>query len=145
MGKRLFYLCFVLFVFSATCKSQEIGKIYSKADAKAAFGVVKDSVSFSADDLRKILTGTDNFVMMKVVNGTVIILGDGRKVLYPQDAKVDAADPFSFFSKSKVLELLKLSDSSTLSFELRKYWITISYGMSTLEDSLICPPWCVLD
>jgi hypothetical protein len=128
-----------------TCKSQEIGKIYSKADAQAAFGVVKDSVSLSADDLRKILTGTENFVMMKVVNGKVIILGDGRKVLYPPNAKVDATDPFSFFSKSKVLELLKLSDSSTLSFELRKYWITISYGMSTLEDSLICPPWCVLD
>jgi hypothetical protein len=142
MGKCLFFLFCLMFLFSATCKSQEIGKIYSKADAKAAFGIVKDSVSFSADDFRKILTGTEKFVMMKLVNGKLIILGDGRKVLYPPDAKVDPNDPFSFCSKSKVIELLKLSNSSTLTFEQRNFWNTISYDTDVLEDMVVCPPWC---
>ncbi len=145
MGKRLFLLFCLMFLISATCKSQEIGKVYSKEEAKVKFGAVIESVIFSAGDFRNILTGTEKVVMMKIVNGNVIILGDGRKVLYPQDAKVNSTDPFSLCSKSKMLELLGLSDSSTLSFEQRKEHFTISYGMSTLEDVVVCPPFCLFD
>jgi hypothetical protein len=148
MAKRLFYFCCVLFIFSATCKSQEIGKIYSKAEAKVKFGAVVDSVIFSVTDLKKILDGTEKYAMFKISKGKVVILGDKRKVLYPKDAKVDSSEAFCYLSKSKLLELLTLSDSkasvktNTVSFEMHKLYFSISNDTSTLEDVLVCPPFC---
>ena len=144
MKNRLILLVGLFAIIAFTCKAQEIGKIYPKAEAKVKFGAVIDSVIFPVADMKKLLEGTKNYAMFKIANGKAIILGDGRKVLYPNVAKVDSSQAFCYCSKSKLLELMNTvsANTNTVSLEMHKFYFTITYGDSTLEDVLICPPFC---
>jgi len=44
--------------------------------------------------------------MFKLVNGNLIVLGEGRKVLYPEETVVSDSDVFALFSSSEASELL---------------------------------------
>lgn len=149
MKKRVLITLCLFVTLTIVCKAQEIGKIYPKSEAKAKFGPVIDSVAFSVSDLKKILDGTEKYAMFKVSKGTVKILGDGRKILHPKDARVDSTEAFCLCSKSKILELLNTSNANTktnadtLSIEMHQLYFTITYGDVTLEDVVVCPPFCL--
>jgi len=121
---------------------QTTGKIWSKDEAEQLYGEVLQSASMNCKELKNIISGTDENVMFRLLDGNVAILGDGRKVIYPAGASVSAEDVFSRFSKSVVEELLTKSEEETLYVENRKEVLTVTYGESTLELGLPCPPWC---
>lgn len=132
---------FVLF-FSTISYSQVIGNIFSSGEANKLFGNVIDTVSIAKSEFLPILSQTQNYVMFRISNGELTILGDGRKVLYPAKKNVDTKEIFNLFSKSKVVELLNMDSLTNINIELRQNTLTITYGTNTLEFALWCPPFC---
>jgi len=140
-SKTLLTAIFIL-VFSTVSFSQTIGKIFSKEEADKLFGDVIESTSMSLCDFISNINQTQNYVMFKENNGELIILGDGRKVLYPVGKKVEPEEVFALFSKSIVVELLCLSSGDKITVEKRKEHLTVTYGLNTLEFAEWCPPNC---
>ena len=139
---KILFLFFYIFLFSTACFSQTVGKIYGKEEANALFGNVIDSTSISLCDLISAINQTQNYVMFQIINGELIILGDGREVLYPVDKIVDPKEVFALFSKSKVVELLSLSSGNLVTVEKRQSHLTVTFGLNTLEEGWPCPPMC---
>ena len=101
-----------------------------------------DSTSISLCDLISAINQTQNYVMFQIINGELIILGDGREVLYPVDKIVDPKEVFALFSKSKVIELLCLGSGNLVTVEKRQSHLTVTFGLNTLEYGEPCPPYC---
>ncbi|NJD22585.1 MAG: hypothetical protein FIA82_07950 [Melioribacter sp.] len=141
-GSKILFLFFYIFLFSTVSFSQTVGKIYSKEEANTLFGNVIDSASVSLCDLISAINQNQNYVMFQIINGELIILGDGRKVLYPVGKNVDPNEVFALYSKSKVVELLCLSSGNTVAVEKRQSHLTVTFGLNTLEESWLCPPFC---
>lgn len=139
---KILFLIFYFFLFSTVSFSQTIGKIFSKEEANTLFGNVIDSTSVSLCDLISAINQTQNYVMFQIINGELIILGDGRKVLYPVGKTVDPKEVFTLYSKSKVIELLCLSSGNTVEVEKRQSHLTVTFGLNTLEYGEPCPPYC---
>ncbi len=139
---KILFLFFYVFLFSSVSFSQAVGKIYSREEANNLFGNVIDSTSISLCDLISAINQTQNYVMFQIINGELIILGDGRKVLYPVGKIVDPKEVFALFSKSKVIELLCLSSGNTVAVEKRQNHLTVTFGLNTLEFGEPCPPIC---
>jgi len=139
---KILLVFFYIFLFSTVSFSQTVGKIYSKEEANTLFGNVIDSTSVSLCDLISTINQTQNYVMFQIISGELIILGDGRKVLYPVGKTVDPKEVFTLFSKSKVVELLCLGSGNTVTVEKRKDHLTITFGLNTLEFGEPCPPFC---
>ena len=83
-----------------------------------------------------------NDIMFKLVNGNLIVLGEGRKVLYPEETVVSDSDVFARFSSSKASELLSTGVDDNVYVEQRGDTTTINYGDNILEDGVNCPPIC---
>lgn len=133
----------LLIALQTVSYSQVIGKIFTKEEANTQFGSVASSVHIDAPTLKKILAKTNKYVMFRVVNGEVTILGDGRKAIYPNtEAVVGKEDVYHLFSVSIVAELLNKGSDVQIYIENRKETLTITYGSSTLELSILCPPFC---
>ncbi len=133
---------FYILLFATVSFSQTIGKIYSREDANSLFGNVIESVPINQSDLISILNQTQNYIMFQINNGELIILGEGRSVLYPIGKTVSSNEVFALVSKSKVIELLSLGSGNTITLEKRQYYFTVTFGLNTLEDLLWCPPFC---
>jgi hypothetical protein len=133
---------FLIVFFSSIAFSQEIGKIYSKDEADSLFGKVIESAELSVSDLNSLLTQSQNNIMFSIVDNQLILLGDNRKVLSPTTKDVSDSDIFAVCSISKLLELLNYGDDSKISFEKRLNNPTITFGAHTLEDLVVCPPYC---
>lgn len=145
MKSKAFYgrtAILLIFLFSSVNLSQTIGKIYKSDEANKLFGNVIDAISFPQSDLLQIANNTQNYLLFSLSNGELTILGDMRLVLYPVGKTVDSNEVFYVYSKSKVAELLKQSPSDKVIFEARQKTLTLSSGTSTLEEALLCPPFC---
>ncbi len=138
----IFFTALLLLIFSAFISAQEYGKIISKSEADQLFGTVVESTSMSASELKTIIANTTNYVMFRLDNGEITILGDGRAVLYPAGKSVSSSVVFHVYSKSKLNELLGDNPSGTLAYENRASVFSITFGLNTLEYSLLCPPIC---
>ncbi|MEW5844225.1 MAG: hypothetical protein AB1775_13275 [Bacteroidota bacterium] len=136
------FLCFFLLGAVSSLSAQPYGKVLKKAKADTLFGSVLVSSKMSVKEFTQIIGGSSNTVMLNILKKQLYILGDKRKVLYPAKTTVDSTTVFHVFSKSKVVELLKASKDTTITVELRKKHLTVTHGMSTLEFSQECPPWC---
>jgi len=141
--KKLFLmvLLFVSFLSSITY-SQEIGQIFDSKEADELFGPVLEKMSINADELRAILSSTDNKIMFRLENNSYTILGDNRKLLYCTDNFIDSNQVFHLYSKSKVLELLNKGSEQTVILENRRNVFSITVGNYTLEKGAPCPPNC---
>ena len=135
---------FVLFLFvvSSSLFAQTYGKVLKKTKANRLFGRVYQSSKMNVKDFTKIVDQSSKVVMLNILKKQLFILGDKRKVLYPANKTVDSTTVFHVFSKSKVIELLRINKDTTITVELRKKHLTVTHGMSTLEFSQVCPPWC---
>lgn len=122
--------------------SQSIGKLYTKEDANRLYGEVLEPVEIPAFFMEAVLKNTNDVVMFKIIKGKLVILGDDRKSLLSSDQLVSESDPFYTFSKDKVLELLKSGNSKTVVVEQRSIKLTITNGAVTLQEAIICPPFC---
>ena len=119
-----------------------IGKLFKKSEADALFGAVTASAAVNSVDLAALIDQAGNDIMFKLVNGNLIVLGEGRKVLYPEGAVVSDSDVFARFSSSKASELLSTGVDDNVYVEQRGDTTTINYGDNILEDGVNCPPIC---
>jgi hypothetical protein len=118
------------------------GKIISKDEANKQFGEVLHSISISAKDLLGHANLAEKSVMFSFIEGELVILAEGRKVIHPKGKSVDEKEVFRTYDKQVVLELINSSADGVVSIEQRNDTITLTNGDSTLEFSSLCPPWC---
>ncbi|MEW6195626.1 MAG: hypothetical protein AB1521_10775 [Bacteroidota bacterium] len=133
---------FFLIVSPIISHAQNYGKIFTKVEAEKIFGKVTESQSFVRADFDKIMQGTEKTVMFKFIGGQLVILGDQRKLLYPESFKVDPKEQFYLFSKSMVDQLLLKEEALEIAVEHRQFSTTVTNRDFTLEESMICPPFC---
>ncbi|MBI5729794.1 MAG: hypothetical protein HY963_01530 [Ignavibacteriales bacterium] len=136
----LTFFC-VLFIVN-TGYSQTVGKIFSKSEANVLFGNIIESAQMNISQFTSVIQQTNNFVMVKVQDGELIILGNGRALLYPSGKSIGPNEVFYLYSKSKIIELLGMSSENVISVERRSNTTTLTYGSFTLEEGWPCPPWC---
>ena len=120
----------------------EVGKIYSKDEADKLYGAVQQSKGISSPDLASLLGSTKKYLMFKIINNQLVILGDQRVVLYPKGYKVDDKEVFVVYSIGKIKELLDTGKAVTTTVEQRKDVISINNGEQTMEIGQRCPPFC---
>lgn len=135
-------IIFLLIFFTVNLNSQTYGKLFTKSEADKLYGEVLETYKFNRADLINIIARTDSTVMFKFINMTPVILGDHRELLYPDSLIVSDEEKFYLYSKSTVEKLISLYDNNEISIELREYNLTITNGNTTLEESIICPPFC---
>jgi hypothetical protein len=134
-----------IFIFCSISYSQNIaGKIYTNAEANSLFGPVKTSVTISSIELNNLSFQTTNYLMFRILNGNLTILGDKRKVLYPANAVIGEQDVYRYLSVSLIQKIIKDGNCPMTYIEIRNNEIlTITNGVYTLENTVLCPPFCL--
>ena len=144
MRKFQTILIFIFFVCSISYSQNIVGKIYTNADANSVYGPVITSVAISSIQLNNLTFQTTNYLMFRILNGNLTILGDKRKVLYPLNTVIDVQDVFRFLSISLIQKIIKDGNSPITNIEIRNNGIlTITNGVYTLENTVECPPFCL--
>ena len=137
-----FFIVLFLMMISEFSYGQTYGKLYLKADAEKYYGTVAKSFSFSTKEVFSFLKQTDKVLMFNINDNKLFILGDGRKLIYPDSVVVSKKEVFRVFSTSLIRELISKGKSKIINFEKRKSVFTISDGDYLLELSELCPPIC---
>lgn len=137
----IFISIFVFATFS-TCFSQVHGEIFAKSEANKKFGPVLVSISMPTENLQSILNKTENYIMFKIVNNSVIVLNNNRNVIFPQGKSINAQEVFSLYSVSVLNDLLSRGDDTVIYVEQRSEVLSITYGSYTMEVGVFCPPFC---
>lgn len=143
MSKFNTILISIIFLCSISYSQEIVGKFYSNTDANVLYGPVLSSVPISSIQLSNLTFQTTNYLMFRILNGNLTILGDKRKVLYPMNSSVKPEEVFRYLSVSLIQKVIKDGNSAMTSVELRNNGvITITNGVYTLEEMALCPPWC---
>ncbi len=143
MGKLHAIIISVFFICSMSFSQTIVGKIYSNTEADTIYGSVLTSVPISSVQLNNLTFQTTNYLMFRILNGNLTILGDKRIVLYPIGSDISAQDVFRYFSISLIQKIIKDGNNSMTYIELRnKNLITITNGLYTMEVGVECPPYC---
>jgi len=137
-----FFIVLFLMMIGESSYGQTYGKLFLKADAEQYYGTVAISFPFSTKEVFSFLKQTDKALMFNINDNKLFILGDGRKLIYPDSAVVSKKEVFRVFSTSLIRELINKGKSKTINFEKRKSVFTISNGAYLLELSELCPPIC---
>ena len=145
----IFSLLLALLFFSCSTTSR-IGKIFTTEDADNLFGNVIFSVEIDPDLLLDLLNKTEKNIMFGLIDKNLIILGDNRKLIYPEQAEFKESDVFTVYSKDIVNELLSYNilrkqndnEPETIQVEQRREVLSVSTDKQTLESGLKCPPSC---
>lgn len=118
------------------------GKIYTKEEADKLFGKVIESVAVDIEKFNSIMAMTETNIMFRVMNETLFILGDDRKVLYPAGSSVTKEEVFHRAGKPVIEELLSQCKNAQVIVERREDCTTLTYGNNTVEEMVLCPPYC---
>jgi len=121
---------------------QPLGQLLSKEEADKQFGPVLSGVEMESTQISSLFAKSDNVLMFNIINGQAVVLGNGRKVLFPEDANIDSETVFHVYGISILQELLEKGNSPVSSLEMRKDVFSITNGATTLEFSANCPPYC---
>jgi hypothetical protein len=133
----------VFFIFNFSYSQNIVGKIYSNTEATTLYGPVITSVPIPSIQLTNLTYQTTYYLMFRILNGDLTILGDKRVVLFPSNSSISAQDVFRYFSISVIQEIIKDGNNPITSIEERKNGnITLTNGNYTLETSILCPPFC---
>lgn len=139
---KCFQLFFVFILYSSI-HAQTYGKLYTKSEADNLYGPVLSSVTINTSDLNLIIEKANNYIMFNILNGKLVILGEGRHLLSPENIQVDEKAVFKMYSISLVKELLSKGQDKTTTIENRKNVLSITNGEYTLEYAADCPPNCI--
>ncbi len=140
--KSFFRIFTIIILLSGFTFSQDIGKIFTDTEADKLFGEVLEQSVISIDELKGMLNSTEKFVMFKVSNEELTVLGDNRVLIFSTKNYAEVNEIFHKFSKSKVLELINKGFGNQVIVQKRKKVLTITYGAYTLELAMGCPPYC---
>ena len=133
----------IIFLISVSYPQNIVGKIYTNAEANILFGPVKTSIPISSIQLTNLTHQTTNYLMLRILNENLTILGDKRIVLYPANATINPQDVFRYLSISLIQKIIRDGNSLVTNIEIRDNEIlTITNGVYTLENSIECPPFC---
>jgi len=88
--------------------------------------------------------------MFGLINKNLIILGDNRRLIYPEKAEYKESDVFTVYSTDVVKELLSDTilrkqydnEHETVQVEQRREVLSVSTDTQTLETGSKCPPSC---
>ena len=139
MKKFLPTLFFVLLV-SLQIFAQ--GQIFDKNEADNLFGSVLVTKEIPTENLRSILSQSENKIMFNVIDNTLYILDNNRNLIIPSGGSVNSSTVFSVFGISVTEELLDKGGSSSTYIEIRNEVLTITNGNFTMDMSEPCPPVC---
>jgi hypothetical protein len=143
MSKFQAILISIFFICSISYSQNIVGKIYSNTEASTLYGPVLTSVPISSIQLNNLTSQTTNYLMFRVLNGNLTILGDKRIVLYPTNSTVNTQDVFRVLSISLIQKIIKDGNNPMTYIEIRNNGrLTITNGLITLEEATLCPPWC---
>jgi hypothetical protein len=120
----------------------EIGTIFSAAEADNQFGQVQSSVEMSSSGISSLLNQTTKYLMFSIKEEKLYILGDARSPIFPDDFTPGDGEVFAVYSKSKIEELLNTGRADAALFEKRNDVFSITNGNLTLENGTWCPPFC---
>ena len=85
--RKIYLLVALIFsqvlLFSVVCNSQDYGKIISRDEAQTLFGSVLVSVKMPVETLQDLVSKTEKVIMFKIIEDSVVILDNNRKVLFP--------------------------------------------------------------
>ncbi len=156
-------LFFVVSNFSyAQGKHGDIGKLFDKHEANVLFGKVIGSVQISVNDLQNALDKGGDYIFFMVKHSHLIVANEKRETLTNDNEAIGKDEVMYVFSKSEVKKLLQAgaSDSKNLDkkgsissittstatdfvwAEVRASVLTLTFGATTLEQSMACPPLC---
>src|ERR1035437_1808332 len=143
MRKFQAILISIIFICSISYPQNIVGKIYTNAEANSLFGPIINLVPISSIQLTNLTLKTTNYLMFRVLNGNLTILGDKRIVLYPVNSTISPKDVFRLLSISLIQKLIKDGNSPMTNIEERNNGIlTITNGVYTLDYTVLCPPFC---
>lgn len=136
----------LLFYLSSSAFAQQAGKIISNEEANNNFGAVSQFTLVSRSFLETMLKQSGQSIMFRVTDSGLIILDANRNVLFPESneakVKVKEEDVFTVYSSSVVYDLLNRGEGTLLNIEQRAEVLSITFGLSTLEYGIPCPPYC---
>ena len=143
MRKFQAILISIIFICSISYSQNIVGKIYSNTEANTLYGPVLSTVPISSIQITKLTFQTTNYLMFRILNGNLTILGDKRIGLYPATATISAKDVFRYLSISLIQKIIKDGNSPSTFIETRNNGVlTITNGVYTLENAVMCPPFC---
>lgn len=116
------------------------GKVFKTKNAEAAWGKPDQSIQIPTSELKEWIQ-SEEFVMFKVADKKVNILGKDRKALKSQ-YDVQSDDVYFVYSSDVISELIELGASDTTYVETRNGVTTVTIGVYTMEMSFPCPPCC---
>ena len=144
--RKIYFLVVLIFsqvlLFSVVCNSQDYGKIISRDEADTLFDSVLVSVKMPVETVQDLISKTEKNIMLKIVEDSVVVLDNNRKVLFPEGKSVSSEDVFTVYSISALKELISKSKEEFIYIEQRKEVLTITNGNFTLEFGAPCPPDC---
>jgi hypothetical protein len=143
MNKFQAIIISIIFICSISYSQNIVGKIYANVEANSLFGPVKISVEISSSQLNNLTFQTTNYLMFRILSGNLTILGDKRMVIYPVNTTINPQDVFRYLSVSLIRKIIDNGNSSVTLIEERDNGIiTLTNGIYTLEESVLCPPFC---
>ena len=140
--KYLMLIVFSLLFTGSIYSQEEIGKIFTKAEADSLYGKVIESYTMSSDSLLGLLKEAGDKIMFRVKDNKAVITGSNRNPLYPKNAKVTQDEVLRVYSSKMVLELIATGRKEVVTIQLRESTTTIENGASVLELGFPCPPLC---
>ena len=132
----------IVLILSLNISVSAQGQIFTNQQADNLFGPVLTSIPVSKISFQSFLTKTNNYIMFKILNNKVIILGDNRNVIYPEGKKINSSDVFIVYKVSVVNELLSKSNDNMIYIQQRNKVLSVSVGGYTMEVGAECPPYC---
>ena len=121
---------------------EEIGKIYSAAEADSLYGKALSADTIKTEILIQLAEKSPGCLMFNLIDGKANILDSSRTVLFGTLGTVKPDLVFRLFSTSKVLELIKQGGSDTTIIQLRTNTTTLTNGDAVMEEGQPCPPYC---
>ncbi|MCB0745373.1 MAG: hypothetical protein KDC67_15805 [Ignavibacteriae bacterium] len=140
--KYLVKLFTIIFLLNGIVLSQDIGKIFDKDEANKLYGEVIEENSVTASELDSFLSSCDKYIMFRLVNNNLTVLGDNRALIFSTENYLENDEVFHIFTKNKVVELLAKGNGGQILVQRRKEVLTVNYGTLTLEMAMNCPPFC---
>jgi hypothetical protein len=135
-------------ISDTTVISGEVGKIFTKTEADSLYGLVLKADTIKTADLTKLSAITPKYMLFNLIDGKAIVLNASREVISSNSlvvGKAQTIEPtqvFKLFSTSKILELIKQGGSDITTIETRANVLTLTNGVSVMEEAVPCPPFC---
>ncbi|KAB2846023.1 MAG: hypothetical protein F9K45_02735 [Melioribacteraceae bacterium] len=117
------------------------GKLFTKEEAEREFGPVTFSLQMNSGEVRNLISASPEKIMFKFVDDNLIVLNNNRQVIYGT-FDVQSTDVFHNISASVLNDLLLQGGQDITKFQMRGEIFSIENGLTVLEYSEPCPPYC---